>query len=61
MFGKPMQIEKNVAKIEDNSDDYRSVVTVEHRTADTITQEEAEIVLTKRFPLLYTQSVTFGR
>jgi hypothetical protein len=55
-----MQIEKNVAKIEHNSDDYRIVVTVEHLRADAITQEEAEIALTKRWQLLFTQRFTYG-
>ena len=60
VFGKTMQIEKNVATIEQNSDDYRIVVTVEHRHADAITQEEAEILLTKEWPFLFTQRVRYG-
>ena len=55
-----MQIEKNVAKIEHDADDYRIVVTVEKRRAETITQQEAEIVLTRQIPVLFTQRVKFG-
>ena len=60
MFGKAMHIEKNVARIERDSDDYRILVTVENRRADAITQEEAEIILTKEWPLLFTQRVRYG-
>ncbi len=61
MFGpaRTMFIEKNVAKIEKNVDDYRIVVTVEHRHADGITQEEAEIVLTQNVLLLFSQRNKF--
>jgi hypothetical protein len=61
MFGKPMQIEKNIAKIEHDSDDYRILVKVESRCSNTITQEEVEIILTKEWPLLFTQRVRYGR
>jgi len=55
-----MQIEKNVATIARDAGDYRIVVTVEHLGAETITQKEAEIVLTKEAPLLFTQRMSFG-
>jgi hypothetical protein len=55
LFGKAMQIEKNVAKIEREESDYRIVVTVERRHAEAITQQEAEIQLTKVLPLMFTQ------
>jgi hypothetical protein len=55
MFAKPMQIEKNVAKVEREESEYRIVVTVEHRNAEVITQDEAEIQLTKVLPLMFTQ------
>jgi hypothetical protein len=44
VFGsaKPMQIEKNVAKIEHVAGDYRIIVTVEHLNAANIKQEDAE-------------------
>ena len=49
-----------MARIEYNLEDYCIVVTVEHRHAGAITQEEAEIVLTKEWPLLFTQRVRYG-
>ena len=48
-----MHIEKNVARIEHNVDDYRIVVTVERRNAAAITPEETEILLTKQLPFLF--------
>jgi hypothetical protein len=62
MFGQntPMQIEKNVATIQRDADDYRIVVTVERRGSEAITQQEAERVLTKIVPLLFRQRITFG-
>ncbi len=60
MFGTAMQIEKNVARVEHTSDDCRIVVTVERRHAAAITQEEAEILLTREWPLLFTQRIRFG-
>lgn len=55
-----MQIENNIARVERNSGDYTIVVTVEHRGAVTITQEEAEILLTQEFPFLFTQRKRYG-
>ena len=62
MFGsaKPMQIEKNVAKIEHTAGDYRIVVTVEHLNAADIKQEDAEIVLTNNMLLLFSQRQRYG-
>ena len=59
MFAKPMQIEKNVAKVEREESEYRIAVTVEHVRSETITQEEAEIVLTRALPLMITQRRRF--
>jgi hypothetical protein len=60
VFGQAMQIENNVATIERDADDYHIVVTVEHRRAQAITQEEAEIVLTKTAPFLFSPMYRFG-
>jgi hypothetical protein len=60
MFNRPMQIEKNIARIEDNSGGFTIVVTVERRGTVTITQEEAEILLTQEFPFLFTQRKRYG-
>jgi hypothetical protein len=60
MFDRAMQIEKNVARIEHNSGDYRIIVTVEHREAATITQDEAQMLLTNEWQFLFTQKVRFG-
>ena len=62
VFGsaKPMQIEKNVAKIEHTAGDYRIVVTVEHLNAADIKQEDAEIVLTQNILLLFSQRQRYG-
>jgi hypothetical protein len=58
VFGQAMQIKKNVATIEHDEDDYRIVVTVEHRGAEAITQKEVEIALTKAASeLLSTQRI----
>jgi len=57
---QPMNIEMNRATIERDADGYRVVVTVERKGYDAITQEEAEIVLTKVLPLLVTQRVRIG-
>ncbi len=57
---KPMNIEMNFATIERDADGYRVVVTVERKGYDAITQEEAEIVLTKVLPLLVTQRIRIG-
>lgn len=54
---KPMHIEKNVAKIERDADDYRIVVTVEKRRAEKITQEKVEILLTQQMQYLFKQRV----
>ncbi len=60
MIGQPMQIQKNVARIERDADEYHIVVTVERRGAEAITQEDAEIVLTEAVPRLFTQRCRFG-
>jgi len=62
MFGsaKPMQIERNVARIEHTADDYRIVVTVEHLNAAEIKQEDAEIVLTNNVLLMFSQRQRLG-
>jgi hypothetical protein len=60
MFQKPMSIEKNVATIQNESDEFRIVVTVERRGSENITQDDAEIELTKTMPLLFNQRVRFG-
>jgi hypothetical protein len=44
---KPMQIERNIAKLEENIGEYRIVVTVERQNAATISEDEAERALTK--------------
>jgi len=62
VFGsaKPMQIKKNVAKIEHTAGDYRIVVTVEHLNAADIKQEDARIVLTNNMLPLFSQRQRFG-
>lgn len=55
-----MQVEENAAKIEDDTDDYRIIITVEKRRSEAITREEAEMVLTRQMPLLFTQRVRSG-
>jgi len=52
-----MNIEMNLATIERDADGYRVVVKVERKGCDAITQEEAEVVLTKVLPLLFTQRI----
>jgi hypothetical protein len=62
VFGQAayMKIEKNVATIERDEEHYHIVVTVEHRGADAITPDQAELVLTKVVPFLFTQRIRFG-
>jgi len=57
---QPMNIEMNLATIERDTDGYRVVVTVERKGYEAITQEEAEIVLTRVLPLLVTQRIRIG-
>lgn len=60
MFGKAMQIENNVATIQHDAEDYHITVTVERRSASAISQEDAETVLTRVMPLLFTQRIRLG-
>lgn len=60
MFNRLMQIEKNIPRIEHNSGEFTIVVTVARRGTVTITQEEAEILLTQEFPFLFTQRKRYG-
>jgi hypothetical protein len=42
-----MQVEKNVATLEENIGEYRILITIERRSAATISEDEAERALTK--------------
>lgn len=49
----PMQIEKNIATLEENIGEYRILVTIERRNATTISEDEAERALTKAKPQIF--------
>ncbi len=50
---RPLQIEKNVATLEETVGDYRIVVTIERLNSATISEDEAERALTKAKPQIY--------
>lgn len=60
MFQRSMSIDKNVATIQHESDEFRIVVTVERRGSEEISRDDAEIELTRTMPPLFTQHVRFG-
>jgi len=59
-FDKKFSLEGDTSMTQHDTGEYRITLTVERNDGKAITEGEAELVLTKTLPIMFTQKISFG-